>query len=69
MRTTAGKIGSALTFDGVNDWVTVPDSASLDLSTRATLEAWVFPTALGERVADGCVEGAARPARLRAVRE
>ena len=46
-RTTAGKIGSALTFDGVNDWVTVADSASLDLTTRATLEAWVFPTALG----------------------
>ena len=46
-RTTAGKFGSALTFDGVNDWVTVPDSASLDLSTRATLEAWVFPTSLG----------------------
>jgi hypothetical protein len=44
-RTTAGRFGSALTFDGVNDWVTVPDSASLDLSTRATLEAWVFPTA------------------------
>ncbi len=47
VRTTAGKFGSALTFDGVNDWVTVADSASLDLSTRATLEAWVFPTALG----------------------
>jgi hypothetical protein len=46
-RTTAGRFGSALTFDGVNDWVTVPDSASLDLSGRATLEAWVFPTALG----------------------
>ena len=47
VRTTAGKFGSALTFDGVNDWVTVPDNTSLDLSTRATLEAWVFPTALG----------------------
>ena len=32
VRTTAGRFGSALTFDGVNDWVTVPDSASLDLS-------------------------------------
>ncbi len=46
-RTTAGKFGSALTFDGVNDWVTVPDAASLDLTTRATLEAWVYPSALG----------------------
>ncbi len=47
-RTTAGKIGAALTFDGVNDWVTVPDAASLDLTNRATLEAWVYPTALGD---------------------
>ena len=46
-RTTTGKFGSALTFDGVNDLVTVADSASLDLTNRATLEAWVNPTALG----------------------
>ncbi len=51
-RTTSGRFGSALTFDGINDWVTVADSASLDLSTRATLEAWVNPTALGVRLAD-----------------
>jgi glucose/arabinose dehydrogenase len=44
--TTAGKFGSALTFDGVNDWVSVPDAASLDVS-RMTLEAWVRPTLLG----------------------
>jgi hypothetical protein len=42
--TTAGKNGGALTFDGVNDLVTVPDSASLDLTTAYTLEAWVRPT-------------------------
>ena len=42
-----GRFGSALTFDGVNDLVTVADSASLDLTNRATLEAWVNPTALG----------------------
>jgi glucose/arabinose dehydrogenase/PKD repeat protein len=47
VRTTAGRIGSALSFDGVNDWVTVPDAPSLDLTNRATLEAWVYPTALG----------------------
>jgi concanavalin A-like lectin/glucanase superfamily protein/galactose oxidase-like protein/Big-like domain-containing protein len=44
--TAAGRFGSALTFDGVNDWVTVPDAASLDLTNRLTIEAWVYPTAL-----------------------
>ena len=45
-RTTAGRFGGALSFDGVNDWVTVADAASLDLTNRLTIEAWVFPTAL-----------------------
>ena len=44
---TIGKFGSALAFDGVNDWVTVPDSSSLDVTTAMTVEAWVLPTALG----------------------
>jgi hypothetical protein len=29
----------------VNDWVTVPDSNSLDLSSAMTMDAWVRPTA------------------------
>jgi PKD repeat protein len=41
-----GHSGRALQFDGENDWVTVNNSASLDLSTGMTLEAWVYPTAL-----------------------
>ena len=45
--TAAGKYGSALIFDGVNDRVTVPDAPSLDLTTALTLEAWVYPTAAG----------------------
>jgi hypothetical protein len=38
-----GKSGTALQFDGVDDWVTVPDvtSSSLDLTTGMTLSAWV----------------------------
>jgi hypothetical protein len=44
-RTTTGKFGRALSFDGVNDVVTIPDSASLDLTKGMTLEAWVNPTA------------------------
>jgi fibronectin type 3 domain-containing protein len=45
--TSSGKFGSALSFDGINDMVTVADSAPLDLTTGMTLEAWVRPTALG----------------------
>jgi hypothetical protein len=45
--TAAGKFGGALSFDGVNDWVTVNDSSSLDLTGAMTLEAWVKPSALG----------------------
>lgn len=45
--TTAGKVGGALSFDGVNDLVTIADSAALDLTTGMTLEAWIYPTALG----------------------
>jgi hypothetical protein len=39
----AGRYGSALTFDGTNDWVTVADAPGLDLSGALTLEAWVRP--------------------------
>ena len=45
--TASGRFGSALSFDGVNDWVTVPDASSLDLTTGMTVEAWVRPAALG----------------------
>ena len=44
---TAGHFGNALSFDGINDWVTVADAATLDVTSGMTLEAWVFPTALG----------------------
>ena len=40
-----GRFGKALSFNGVNSWVTVNDSTSLDLTTGMTLEAWVYPTA------------------------
>src|SRR5262249_14410311 len=39
--TTAGRFGGALSFNGTTSWVTVPDSAPLDLTTGMTLEAWV----------------------------
>ena len=46
--TTAGKNGTALSFDGIDDWVTVADSASLDLSSAMTLEAWVKPDVISK---------------------
>jgi hypothetical protein len=39
--TTQGKYGNALSFDGVNDFVSVPDNATLDLAGTGTIEAWV----------------------------
>jgi hypothetical protein len=44
--TAAGKFGNALSFDGLNDWVTVADADALDLTTGMTLEAWVNPASL-----------------------
>ena len=43
---TTGKFGGALSFDGVNDWVTINDNNLLDLTTAMTLEAWVRPTVI-----------------------
>jgi hypothetical protein len=43
----SGKIGGALRFDGINDWVTVADAPALDLSSGMTLEAWVNPSVVG----------------------
>ena len=42
--TSTGRYGNALAFNGSNAMVTVANSASLNLSTGMTLEAWVNPT-------------------------
>jgi fibronectin type 3 domain-containing protein len=44
--TAAGKFGKALQFNGTNAVVTIPDSASLHLTTAMTLEAWVNPSSV-----------------------
>jgi hypothetical protein len=43
----SGKFGSALSFNGTSSSVTVPDNATLDLTTGMTLEGWVNPTTTG----------------------
>ena len=45
--TASGKFGGALSFDGVDDLVTIADANDLDLTTAMTLEAWLYPTASG----------------------
>jgi len=39
--------GRAMSFDGVDDYVSVPDSDSLDITEEITIEAWVYPTNVG----------------------
>jgi hypothetical protein len=45
-RSTEGRFGRSMSFDGAGDWVNVPDADSLDLSNAMTLEAWVKPSLL-----------------------
>jgi hypothetical protein len=43
---TAGKFGGAVYFDGVNDYIKVLSSNSLNVKNRITIEAWINPAAL-----------------------
>ena len=45
-RTTGGRHGGALSFDGTDDWVTIDDRAEFNLLDSGTIEAWVKPSAL-----------------------
>jgi PKD repeat protein len=46
IRVKTGRYGKGLKFDGVDDWVTVKDSESLDLTNAFTIEAWVKPDSI-----------------------
>ena len=56
-RVSGGVFGDALSFDGVNARVVVPDSPSLQLSDAMTLEAWVKPADDRQRVARRRLQG------------
>ncbi|MHC4609402.1 MAG: LamG domain-containing protein [Planctomycetota bacterium] len=43
---TTGIVGGALSFDGSNDYIEVPDDPSLRGMSELTMEAWVYPTSL-----------------------
>jgi hypothetical protein len=44
---TSGFIGGALSFDGVDDYVRIPDSDTLDITGDLTVAAWVKTTLSG----------------------
>jgi parallel beta-helix repeat protein len=54
---TAGKLGGALEFDGVDDYVEVTDSLSLN-PDHITVEAWVYPSGLGDQTYPAVVKKA-----------
>jgi len=43
---TSGKVGQAFSFNGNRQYVVVPDSESLDLTTQFTLQAWIKPASV-----------------------
>jgi len=55
--TVSGKYGNALSFNGTNARVTVNNSASLQLTSAMTLEAWVFPTTVNSAWRDVIYKG------------
>lgn len=42
-----GTYGSAISFDGDNDYVEIPDSSSLDINDNISITAWVYPKEWG----------------------
>ena len=53
----SGKYGKALQFNGTSAMVTIPDSASLHLSSGMTLEAWVNPSTVNANWRDVVYKG------------
>jgi large repetitive protein len=52
--------GYALSFDGVDDYVSVPHNSNLNF-TSFTVEAWIFPTALDSKIIGKTAYGSAVP--------
>jgi hypothetical protein len=55
--TPGGKSGGALAFNGNSARVTIPDAASLRLTTAMTLEAWVNPSTVSSAWRDVIYKG------------
>lgn len=46
--TSAGKVGGAYLFDGVNDVINAGNSSSLDINNTLTIEVWIKPAKIHE---------------------
>ncbi len=46
---SGGKFGNALRFDGVDDYVNVPNPSSLHITDKLTVEAWIKPTGIPDK--------------------
>jgi len=56
-RTTSGKYGGALLFNGTSGLVTIPNATSLQVTTGVTLEAWVNPSLVNSAWRDVIYKG------------
>jgi hypothetical protein len=46
---TTGKVGQALSFDGSDDYVTIPNATSLNSTAQVTVSAWIKRSGIGTR--------------------
>jgi len=49
----SGKFGSALSFDGVDDFVDCGNDASLNITGDITIEAWIYPVEIKNEMVVG----------------
>jgi hypothetical protein len=56
----AGEVGQAFRFSATDQYVTVPDAATLDFTAQLTIEVWIYPEASANaRIVDKITPGSA----------
>ena len=56
---TAGRVGSGLKFDGINNYVEVSNHPGLQSPEAITIEAWIYPTAPHQQGYGGIINNCA----------